>query len=348
MKNKILIVEDTLAVREEVHDILLMEGYSVFDAKDGIEGYEMALKVNPDLIISDILMPGLNGFEMFEKLQKDKRTMSIPLIFLSAKGEKEDIRIGMNLGAEDYLTKPINVNDLVSSAKNKIKKKLIIEQRIKEETSKLSNTLQDQKHQLENLSNLILEGIQSSKNITLELLAWTEQELEQTKNFRSSNIKIDERWAKIGFVKYSAINTNAVLESVLKKIDLPSHITISIVSELPHIFADEHLLAKVFEILIQHAIQHIHNKIGHIELGCESTEKEHVFSIKYNYLRIHPVHHKNIFEEFQIIESSESIGVGLNIVKKIATHYNGKISIKSILNKETTFYFSLPKTKDDV
>jgi DNA-binding response OmpR family regulator len=348
MKNKILIVEDTLAVREEVHDILLMEGYTVFEAKDGIEGYDMALKVDPDLIISDILMPELNGFEMFKKLQKDKRTMSIPLIFLSAKGEKEDIRIGMNLGAEDYLTKPINVNDLVNAAKTKIKKKLIVEQRIMEETSKLSNTLQDQKNQLDTLSHLILDGIQFSQNTTLDLLAWTQQELEQTNNFRDSNIKIDERWSKIGFTNQLMINANAVVESLLQKIETPSHITISIVNELPHVFADEHLLTKVFEILIQHAVEYIHNKIGLIELGCESTEKEYIFSIKYNYLRIHPAHHKNIFEEFQIIESSESIGVGLNIVKKITAHYNGKLSIKSIPNKETTFYFSLPKTNDEV
>jgi len=254
----------------------------------------------------------------------------------------------MNLGAEDYLTKPINVNDLVNAAKNKIKKKLIVEQRIIAETSKLSDTLQDQKHQIENLSNLILDGIQSSQNTTLELLTWTQQELEQTKNFRDSTIKIDQRWSKIGLTKQPSINTKTVVESVLQKIETPSHITISIVTELPHIFADEHLLAKVFEVLIEHAVDHIHNKIGLIEIGCESTEKEPVFSIKYNYLRIHPAHHKNIFEEFQIIESSESIGVGLNIVKKITAHYNGKISIKSIPNKETTFYFSLPKTTDDV
>jgi two-component system sensor histidine kinase/response regulator len=82
----------------------------------------MALKEKPDLILLDILMPELDGFEMFKKLQKDKKKMSIPLIFLSAKGKKTDIRFGMNLGAEDYLTKPINVNDLMNAVKNKIKK----------------------------------------------------------------------------------------------------------------------------------------------------------------------------------------------------------------------------------
>ena len=125
IRGKVLIVEDTLAIREEVYDILLMENYVVFQAENGIMGFEVALQENPDLIISDILMPGLNGFEMFEKLQGNMKTASIPLIFLSAKAEKGDIRIGMNLGAEDYLTKPINVDDLLNAVKNKIDKKIL-------------------------------------------------------------------------------------------------------------------------------------------------------------------------------------------------------------------------------
>ena len=123
---KILIVEDTLAVREEIYDILLMEGYQIFEAENGETGFEMALKEHPNLIISDILMPELNGFEMFEKLQNNKNTMSIPFLFLSAKGEKEDIRMGMNLGAEDYLVKPFNTDELLKVVKNKLKQQQLI------------------------------------------------------------------------------------------------------------------------------------------------------------------------------------------------------------------------------
>ena len=126
---KILVVEDTLAIREEVFDILILEGYRVFEAKDGKKGLEIALKENPDLIISDILMPEMSGFEMFEKLKKNDKTKAIPLIFLSAKGEKEDIKTGMNHGAQDYLTKPININDLLSAVEKKIKNKLIIDKK---------------------------------------------------------------------------------------------------------------------------------------------------------------------------------------------------------------------------
>ena len=122
---KILIVEDTLTIREEIHDILVMEGYIVFEAENGGIGFEIALKERPDLIISDILMPKLNGFEMYKKLQNNKTTKLIPLIFLSAKAEKSDIRAGMNLGAEDYLTKPIDVEDLLNTVKIRIDKNII-------------------------------------------------------------------------------------------------------------------------------------------------------------------------------------------------------------------------------
>ena len=100
---KVLIVEDTLLVREELRDILTLEGYIVFESENGRIGFEIALKEKPDLIISDILMPDLCGFKMFEKLQNNTETVGIPLIFLTAKAETEDIRRGMNIGAEDYI-----------------------------------------------------------------------------------------------------------------------------------------------------------------------------------------------------------------------------------------------------
>jgi PAS domain S-box-containing protein len=133
---KLLIVEDTLVIREELLDILTLEGYQVFQAKNGEIGYQMALKHNPDLIISDILMPELNGFEMFKKLQKNNKTVNIPLIFLSAKGEKQEIRSGMIAGAEDYLVKPINTEELITVVGNKLKKIQLIKDNLNKRIDK--------------------------------------------------------------------------------------------------------------------------------------------------------------------------------------------------------------------
>tara|TARA_B110000902_G_scaffold34542_1_gene36701 strand:- start:4126 stop:5217 length:1092 start_codon:yes stop_codon:yes gene_type:complete len=357
---KILIVEDTLVIREEVYDILCMEGYTVFQAENGRIGYEMALKDSPDLIISDILMPELNGYEMFEKLQEEKKTMTIPLIFLSAKGKKEDIRTGMNLGAEDYLTKPINVNYLLDAVKNKIKKKLIIDQKIIDETAALSSTLQNQKQELDNYAHFISHELKSSLRNVSDLLVWTQEEFENTNNFENSNIPLmGEKVEKMELLlvkieefinitpasyKDNTINLNAIAKRVIHKIDNPTHIKIKINNELPTLFADENMFERVFEILIQNAVDHINKEKGLIELGCETTEKEYVFSIKDNGIGIDVKYHEKIFKMFEVVESTKSTGVGLSIVDKIISHYKGKIFVESSPNKGTIFYFNLPKT----
>ena len=357
---KILIVEDTLVIREEVYDILCMEGYTVFQAENGRIGYEMALKDSPDLIISDILMPELNGYEMFEKLQEEKKTMTIPLIFLSAKGKKEDIRTGMNLGAEDYLTKPINVNYLLDAVKNKIKKKLIIDQKIIDETAALSSTLQNQKQELDNYAHFISHELKSSLRNVSDLLVWTQEEFENTNNFENSNIPLmGEKVEKMELLlvkieefinitpasyKDNTINLNAIAKRVILKIHNPTHIKITINNELPTLFADENMYERVFKILIQNAVDYNDKEKGLIELGCETTEKEYVFSIKDNGIGIDAKYHEKIFKMFEVVESTKSTGVGLSIVDKIISHYKGKIFVESSPNKGTIFYFNLPKT----
>lgn len=360
--HRVLIVEDTLAIREEVFDILMMEGYKVFQAENGRIGYEMALKENPDLIISDILMPEMNGFEMFEELQKDERTSSIPLIFLSAKGEKQDIRTGMNLGAEDYLTKPININDLVSAVENKIKKKILIDKKIIYNTSSLSSILQNQEKELDAYAHLVSHELKSSLRNVSDLLTWTQEDSVKTNNLENSHSTLQLMGEKVERMelllvrieqyknitplsfKNKIINIHNVVQRAIAKIKQPPHIKIKIKNQLPEIFADENMLEKVFIILIQNAIENSDKKTGIIELECETTEKDYNFSIKDNGVGIQEKYHEKIFEMFQVIESTESAGMGLSVVKKIISHYNGKIYVKSIPKKETTFYFNLPKT----
>lgn len=361
---KILIVEDTLAIREEVFDILTMEGYEVFQAENGKIGFEMAFEKKPDLIISDILMPEMNGFELFEKLQKERKTKSIPLIFLSAKGEKKDIRTGMNLGAEDYLTKPINIEDLVNAIKNKIQKKLIIDQNIIDKTLELSNILKQKENELDNYGHLISHELKSSLRNVSDLLTWTQEDLEEIDNFDDSNnhlqLMLDriekmemllvqlEQYKNIDHTSFKNkdINTHTIAQRVIDKTPKAQHITIKIKNQLPTLFADEKMLQKVFEIIIQNAIEHIDKKNGIIELDCKTNKKAYIFSIKDNGIGIHEKYHKKIFEMFKTIGPTKSAGIGLSIAKKIISHYNGEVYIESIPKKETTFYFNLPKTTD--
>jgi CheY-like chemotaxis protein/CRP-like cAMP-binding protein len=119
---KILVIEDNPEVRENTSEILELAGYDVLTAANGKLGVEQAQKENPDLIICDIMMPELDGYGVLHILNKKPETAGIPFIFLTAKTEKTDIRKGMNLGADDYLTKPFDDTDLLNAIEARLRK----------------------------------------------------------------------------------------------------------------------------------------------------------------------------------------------------------------------------------
>ncbi|MBC8757643.1 response regulator [Kordia sp. YSTF-M3] len=119
---KILIIEDNQDVRENTADILELANYEVCTADNGKKGVELAKNARPDIIICDIMMPGLNGYEVLQNLSEDKKTASTPFIFLTSRTERTDVRKGMNLGADDYLTKPFEENELLEAVATRLNK----------------------------------------------------------------------------------------------------------------------------------------------------------------------------------------------------------------------------------
>jgi CheY-like chemotaxis protein/CRP-like cAMP-binding protein len=120
--SKILLIEDNNEMRENTSEILNLANYKVVTAENGRVGVEKAKKENPDLIICDIMMPDLDGYGVLEALSKTPETAGIPFIFLSAKAEKTDMRKGMNMGADDYLTKPFDEAELFNAIEVRLKR----------------------------------------------------------------------------------------------------------------------------------------------------------------------------------------------------------------------------------
>lgn len=116
----ILLIEDEPSMRRGIATALEMEDFKVIIAINGYTGVEAAFEQAPDLILCDIMMPELDGYGVIEQLRADERTKRIPFIFLTAKGEKPDVRQGINLGADDYLIKPVAVDDLLKIIRTKI------------------------------------------------------------------------------------------------------------------------------------------------------------------------------------------------------------------------------------
>jgi CRP/FNR family cyclic AMP-dependent transcriptional regulator len=119
---KILLIEDNENIRSNSAEILELSNYKVAVAEDGKIGVEKAIQQKPDLIICDIMMPVLDGYGVLHAVQKNDMLRNIPFIFLTAKTERDDFRKGMELGADDYLSKPFNATELLNAVDSRIKK----------------------------------------------------------------------------------------------------------------------------------------------------------------------------------------------------------------------------------
>ena len=119
---KILLVEDNKEIRENTGEILELANYTIVTAVNGKEGYEIAMKEKPDLIVCDIMMPVLDGYGLLHLINKNESLKSIPFIFLTAKTERVDFRKGMEMGADDYITKPFTDIELLNAIESRLLK----------------------------------------------------------------------------------------------------------------------------------------------------------------------------------------------------------------------------------
>jgi len=119
---KILVIEDDSEMRRNIVLVLQLEQYQPIAAENGRVGVELAKREKPDLILCDVMMPELDGYGVLKALREDTNTTLIPFIFLTAKGEKDDLRSGMNLGADDYLTKPVTQADLLKAIEVRLRR----------------------------------------------------------------------------------------------------------------------------------------------------------------------------------------------------------------------------------
>jgi CRP-like cAMP-binding protein/CheY-like chemotaxis protein len=124
--NKILLIEDDVTLRENTAELLELSNYNVITAPNGKVGVEMAFDTLPNIIVCDIMMPELDGYGVLEALAHKEKTKHIPFIFLSAKTERKDVRKGMDLGADDYITKPFEEEELLSAIESRLAKAEIL------------------------------------------------------------------------------------------------------------------------------------------------------------------------------------------------------------------------------
>ena len=130
---KILVIDDHEPMRRNVLMMLEMEGFKTLGANNGRKGLELARKEKPDLILCDITMPEIDGYGVLQAIRDDEQTATTPFIFLTARGEKLDVRVGMNYGADDYLSKPVGHEELLAAISARLERKRTFDEQAREQ-----------------------------------------------------------------------------------------------------------------------------------------------------------------------------------------------------------------------
>jgi signal transduction histidine kinase len=367
-KSLILIVDDHPHNLQVLGNILKKEGYSPALAQNGVQALDFVKKKLPDLILLDIMMPKMDGFEVCRQLKQEPATKDIPVIFLTAKTEKEDVIEGLKLGAVDYVTKPFNHRELMARLNThlelKAAKQLIVLQKEqlnkKVEELKQTNATKDKlfsiiSHDLINLFNALLgfseellindnldpEGRkdiqviqQSSKqgyNLLKNLLEWAKSQTGKTA-FQPTKVNLKAIVAiNIEFLRNNAESKNiTILSDILET----------------SVFADENMLDTVLKNLLSNAIKFTPAN-GTVAISSEEKDTEVEISISDTGIGIKP---EDIDKLFKIEVSHTTIGtgkekgtgLGLILCKELVEKNGGSIWVECEEGKGSRFYIRLP------
>lgn len=367
----ILIVDDIPENLQVLGNILLAKGMDVGFATNGYQALEN-IKINPpDLILLDVMMPGMNGFTVCEKIKADAATADIPVIFLTAKAQTEDIVKGFEAGAVDYVTKPFNAGELLARVYTQLELKkshdIIAEQNLQLQElnstkdkffSIIAHDLRGPFSGILGLSDLLAQEHESlTKNEIMEFHGKIHVTLKSQYNLLENLLQ----WASMQTKRYSMNPVNVLTQQVVKEAFNPLQANadkknvklVNTVEDMVTVFADRFMLRSILHNLLSNAIKFTPMG-GRITVSFRKDDLGAVISIKDTGMGISE---ENLSKLFRIdvqhtslgTEKEKGSGLGLLICKEMMDKHKGTIAVDSILGEGTEFllYFPNEGTRKD-
>jgi two-component system sensor histidine kinase/response regulator len=360
---KILVIEDEPFICSNIEEILILSDYEAITAHDGLTGLELAKEKLPDLIICDVMLPYMDGYEVVSMLRQDKTTAQIPFIFLTAKSDRADQRQGMELGANDYLTKPFSPQELLRAVASQFKKQDIVKTSSQDQLTNLRNnislaipheintplngilgfsSLLMQDHSLLNspegleIIECIHQSAQRLNRLVQNFLMYTQLELIATNAAQLKELKNADTMSIIKDI------INDVAYQKASEFNRPEDLELSIENDLVKI--DPNYFTKVIEEIIDNAFKFSSPQTP-IRVTGKVIDGEYHLTITDFGRGMTPEQIAQIGAYMQFDRryyEQQGSGLGLIVAKRVVEIYGGKFEIKTILNQQTTINIKLP------
>lgn len=356
--NKILVVEDENDIREQICDLLETSGYTVESLHDGKQAIDYLEHDIPDLVISDIMMPNIDGYQLLEYFHRLPAASTVPFIFLSAKTDHMDVRNGMTSGADDYLMKPFRAKELLKSVEAQIKKKQKYDQKFEEIYTDISayvphelrtplipvlgyvELIRDSLNDLskEEITDMVCKidgSVHRLHKVIEKFIRYTEIQARITRKFSSMEI-----------LEPTVLAPSSIIEIISKKILNEAGRLNDI--EIHAVDANLKLLESDFEFIVEEMVNNavkFSNPGTKIIIKTEVKDDLYVIEVTDHGRGMTPEQITNINPFVQHDRKKfqqQGNGLGLVTIKKLTEHYDGGFNLTSIKNVFTTCKVALP------
>lgn len=343
---RILVIEDDAAIRATLIDILELNQFLVSSAVNGLDGLDAAQREHPDVILTDVAMPGLDGFGLIKALKADERTQAIPIIVISASVEPERMRHAMNLGAEDFLFKPFTEDQVVRSIRARLEKKALLD-----ELDAFAHTVA---HDLKN-PIAVLMG-----RAGLLRMLWDQSDdatlLKQVDELETSAVRlgniVDELLILAGVgrqtVEPKPVEMEFVVKEALARVDnlvQKSTARIELPGQWPSAQGHAPWITEIWMNYLSNAVKY-GGTPPHIRLGADVIPERKCarFWVQDNGAGLTPEQQAQLFKTFSRIANTraQGHGLGLSIVRRITDKLGGLAGVDSQPGSGSRFWFELP------
>lgn len=360
---RVLIVDDQDANRLLLRDLLESQGHEVAEAVDGVEALQRVADAAPDVVLLDVGMPGIDGFEVCRRLKADPATATIPVLLVTALSQRDQRLLGIGAGANDYITKPIDKSDLSLRVRNAIRMRQLYVQieaqyRRLEKLELLRDSLV---HMIVHDLRSPLAGIRAYLDLMkMDGEGKLEPEMaESIDEARKVAVDMTEMVSDLLDVsrleagrmplELSQIDLGALATEVAAMVGQASHrvsVRVEASAEQARIIGDASVIRRVITNLVGNAVK-FSPTASQIVLLVQGNGTEAKVSVKDRGPGIAPEFHEKIFEKFGQVEAARqgtkhSSGLGLTFCKFAVEAHGGRIGLESVVGRGSTFWFSLP------